>query len=336
MSDYRLGRYRGRFCVVWYEDGTRHRHTLGTNDRAVAERLLRQFAHAKPELVTVQWAWTAYMTDLGEKPTAKTMGYTGKAVLPHFGHIGAEDITVDDCRSYIALRRADGRSDGAIHTELGHLRSALVWAQKRRHIDRAPHIERPTKPEPRDRYLTRGEAERLLDATDTHHIRLAIILMLGTAARVQAVLDLTWDRVDFDTGMIHLRDPDDKGRRKGRAVVPMNRSVRASLETAKRAALTNYVIEWAMGPVKSIRKGLTRAAERAKIEGVGAHVLRHTAAVWLAEAGVGMEEIAQYLGHGDIATTRKVYARYSPGYLRDAASHLEVGLTHEAIRRVKC
>ena len=56
--------------------------------------------------------------------------------------------------------------------------------------------------------------------------------------------------------------------------------------------------------------------------------------MWLAEAGVSMDEIAQYLGHGDIATTRKVYAKFSPGYLRDAASHLEVGLTHESIRKV--
>jgi len=229
MRDYRIGRYRGAYCVTWRDpDGTRHRHTLGTNDRATAESLIRQFAHAKPALVTVEWTWRAYMTDLGERPTAVTMGYTGRHILPHFGHIGAEDVTVEDCRAYTAARRAAGRSDGAIHTELGHLRSALVFGVKRRHIDHAPHIERPTKPQPRDRYLTRAEAERLLDATDTLHIRCAIILMLGTAARVQAVLDLTWDRVDFEAGMIHLRDPSDTGRRKGRAIVPMNRSVRAA------------------------------------------------------------------------------------------------------------
>jgi integrase len=32
----------------------------------------------------------------------------------------------------------------------------------------------------------------------------------------------------------------------------------------------------------------------------------------MAEAGIPMEEIAQYLGHANVEVTRKVYARYSP------------------------
>ena len=35
-----------------------------------------------------------------------------------------------------------------------------------------------------------------------------------------------------------------------------------------------------------------------------------------------MEEIAQFLGHDDIKTTRSVYARFSPAYLRKAAEVL--------------
>ena len=34
--------------------------------------------------------------------------------------------------------------------------------------------------------------------------------------------------------------------------------------------------------------------------------------------------IAQYLGHSNVEVTRKVYARYSPDYLRKAASALEL------------
>ncbi|MGB8089483.1 MAG: tyrosine-type recombinase/integrase, partial [Pseudolabrys sp.] len=50
---------------------------------------------------------------------------------------------------------------------------------------------------------------------------------------------------------------------------------------------------------------------------------RHSAAVHMAEAGISMEVIAQYLGHDDINVTRKKYARYSPTYLREAAAALE-------------
>jgi len=36
-----------------------------------------------------------------------------------------------------------------------------------------------------------------------------------------------------------------------------------------------------------------------------------------------MEEIQQFLGHSDINVTRKIYARFSPSYLKEAAAALE-------------
>src|SRR5690606_35719807 len=44
-----------------------------------------------------------------------------------------------------------------------------------------------------------------------------------------------------------------------------------------------------------------------------------------AEAGVPMEEVAQYLGHSNPNVTRSTYARFSPDHLRKAASALEFG-----------
>lgn len=67
-----------------------------------------------------------------------------------------------------------------------------------------------------------------LDACAAPHIRLAVILLLGTAGRAGAILDLTWDRVDFDRGIINLRLAD-SATRKGRAVVQMNGMTRAAL-----------------------------------------------------------------------------------------------------------
>jgi len=46
----------------------------------------------------------------------------------------------------------------------------------------------------------------------------------------------------------------------------------------------------------------------------------------MGEAGVSMSEISQYLGHTNTATTQRVYARYSPDYLRGAAAALEIKL----------
>jgi len=250
--------------------------------------------------------------------------YTWRNLSKYFGGRQACTIKIEDCRAYTALRREQGRSDGTIHTELNHLRIVLNWAAKHQIIDKAPYIELPRTPPPKDRYLTREEVTRLLNYTTAPHIRLAIQLMLGTAARVTALLDLTWDRGDFERRQIHLRNPEIKIQRKGRAVVPINNTLLAALHEAKQGTLTGHVIEWAGAPVKSIKKGIATAARNAGIEDVSPHVFRHTAAVWMAEAGIPMSEIAQYLGHSNTSVTEKVYARYSPEHLRGTASVLEI------------
>ena len=61
---------------------------------------------------------------------------------------------------------------------------------------------------------------------------------------------------------------------------------------------------------------------RAKLDGVTPHTLRHTAAVHMAAAGIPMAQISQYLGHSNTAVTERVYARFAPEHLTDAANVL--------------
>jgi len=168
--------------------------------------------------------------------------------------------------------------------------------------------------------LTRPEFEKLLSCAGASHIELFILLALTTAGRKEAILGLTWDRVDFERGIIRLGNGE--RRVKGRATVPLHPDVVEKLVIAKRLALTDHVIEWAEKPVRSIRTGFARACERACLPDVTPHVLRHTAAVWMAEDGVSMAEIAQFLGHSDSRITERIYARFSPAHLRKASRSL--------------
>jgi len=113
--------------------------------------------------------------------------------------------------------------------------------------------------------------------------------------------------------------------RVGRAVVPMNKLLLATLLKARQHAESDFVIEWNGKPVKSVRKAMHAAVAAAGISRATPHDLRHTAAVHMAKAGVPMEEISQYLGHSSVEVTRKIYARFSPEYLQKAASALEYG-----------
>lgn len=325
MPEWRITRLRGEFVLTWDDaDGVRRRYRLGTADRKEAERRApaRYAELTRPAGKTIAELWAGYETDMSGRAVVGTMKHTWKALRARFGPIEGDAVTIADCRAHATERRAAGIKDGTIHTELGHLRMVLLWAEKQRLIDKAPAIERPAKPEPKDTYLTKDEARAIMDAANVPHIRLAMLLMLGTGARNEAALQLTWDRVDFERRVIQLRNPFDKQRRKGRATVPMNDTLRDSLDEAKKGALTPYVIEWAGKPVKSIKRGLKAAGEAIKRPDVSPHMLRHSAAVWLAEDGHSMWEIAQFLGHDDVKTTTKVYARYSPTHLRKLADSL--------------
>lgn len=327
MSQYRIGRLNGRFVVTWHDGSTRRRYRLDALTPKDAEReaidIIRRETLPRAS-VTVADLWNAYCLDRKGRSIATTMKYTGRAVLPYFGALRPDQIDTGHCRGYAAARKKSGLTQGTVWTELGHLRTVMRWSEAARLIDRAPQIERPSKPAPKDRYLTLPEIDRLLATDCEPHIRLAILLMLTTAARVGAVLDLTWTRVDLDRGQINLR-ADAIGPRKGRAVVPVNQTLRAALTCARQAALSEFVVEWAGGPVKSIRNGFNAAARRAGLKDVTPHVLRHTAAVHMAEAGVPMAEISQYLGHSNVQITTSVYARFSPEHLSKAADVLDFG-----------
>lgn len=326
MPEWRITRLRGELCLTWDEGEVRRRYRLGTDDpKEAARRAPARFAKlTRPKGSTVQDLWDSYCLDKAGRSVVTTMKFTWKALAPHFGATEGEAVTVADCRAYTKARREVGIKDGSIHTELGHLRSVLVWSHKNRLISHAPHIERPPKPDPKEGYLTRPEVTALMDKANSPHIRLAILLMISTGARSAAALQLTWDRVDFEREMIQLRNPFDRERRKGRATVPINATLLPAMLEARKGAMSPYVIEWAGGPVLSIKKGIKTAGGAIKRPDASPHMLRHSAAVWLAEDGHSMEEIAQFLGHSNTSMTYRVYARYSPTYLRKLTASLEV------------
>lgn len=326
MPEYRIGKLSGGLVVTWWgDDGKRRRYRLAAQSRAAAEGeaadLIRR-ERAKAAGSTIDELWELYRHEKKGKRVAEAMQYEWRKMKPFFGHLRPDQVTVDLCRAYAEARRAMGKSNGTIWTELGHLRTVFLWATSQRLIAYAPTVERPPKPAPKGRWLTEAEALRLIEATTEHHIKLAVLLMLSTAGRIGAILELTWDRVDFETGHVNLRTTE-TGPRKGRAAVPMNDTLRAALSVARGVALSGAVIEWAGKPVKSIKTGFKAACKAAGLDGVSPHTLRHTAAVHMAVAGRPMHRISQYLGHSNTSVTERVYARFAPDHLREEAEVLD-------------
>ncbi|MBY0422167.1 MAG: site-specific integrase [Parvularculaceae bacterium] len=248
---------------------------------------------------------------------------SAKMVLEWFGDHAPAEVTREECRAYIAARRAAGRRDATIRNELSILKAALNWRDPK-----GPHVvELPPAGPPRERFLSREEVARLLEAAaPTPHVALFVQIAIATGARRGAILEMTWStHVDLERGAIWPGfRPGGKNRAKP---IPMTASLARALAEAREAAQGPYVVEWAGKPVKTIRRALAAAYARAGVTDVAApaHVLRHTAGAWMAMAGVPLHEIAVRLGHSTIRVTERHYAHLAPEAMARSTAALELG-----------
>jgi integrase len=309
----RIKLYRGKYYAVYRDGGETRRVSLRTDDLATAQRRLADLRR-RPVGETVADHVEAYLASKIAAASHEAMRYSWKALKPHFGQFRPDQITPEMCKAYAKARKV---KPGTVRKDLGFLRTALKG--------RGGQFWLPQEPPPRDRFLTKAEFARLMAAPSPAHLKLFLVLALTTGGRSGALLELTWDRVDFARGQIRLAEArEGQGRQKGRATVPMNQSARTALEEAARARTTEWVIEWAGRRVKSVKRAFREACAAAGLQEVTPHVIRHTAAVWMIEAGASITEVSQYLGHTDTRTTFRVYARHSPDHLRSVAAALEL------------
>jgi integrase len=329
VGQYRLCWWRNSFAVSWYEGEERRRHRLGITAEEQARTELHAFARLHLTAAegavepTIGKLFDQYVTDReADGKQGQRMRWVWAVLKEDFAALTGPDMSKSLCRAYWKKRTDLGKAPHTIHGELRLLRTVLNWAANEKLIAPVTAFWIPRMPDPRERYLTREELDLLLETAELPHVRLFIILAVATGARKTAILELTWDRIDFNRGLIYLRDPEQERTNKGRAVTPMNDTARAAL----LEAVTDFVIEWGGKPVGNIKRAIGTAFEKTRLKqkGDGAHVLRHTAGVWMAEDGVDMAEIAQYLGHTDLRTTYRIYARFSPTYLKKAAGALDV------------
>lgn len=321
MPEYTLTMHRGKWALTFTDGERRRRITTSTDHRPDAESTARAIwarLHAA-QSERVADLWPGYVRDrIADGARADRFKAHWTALDPTFGSRIGSTITRDDCRAYHQARKALGYSASTIKTDLELLRACLRW-----HYGKdAPSLWLPPASKPRDHWLTKEQARALVDAAATPHVRLFVILGLTTGARAGAILDLTWDRVDFSQRTVDYRPTGRVQTNKRRTVVPMNQQAHSALQEAHSARLSDHVIEYGGKPVQSVKKAIQRLSERTGIA-FSPHVLRHTCAVWMAQDNVPMQMISQYLGHTSLRMTESTYARYSPSFMVQASNATE-------------
>lgn len=318
---YSVQRFRGGYALVWRDErGKRRRRTLYAEDRPGAEAEARRIWQAGDDTPwTVGRLMTGYIASIEGKPSHQRREDAWKAMKAFWERTDPALIDAQMCQDYARQRTA---GPATTRYELLQVSTALAWGRAAKHIAAKPEMWLPETAERKVRHLTHRQFERFFAGVKAPHARLYVLLGLYTMARPSAILDLTWERVDFERRLVDLNPAGRKQTAKRRPVVKMNDHLHTALEEAYKGRQCAYVVERGAKRVGNIKKAFQAASERSGVH-VTPYTLRHTGAVWAAEAGIAMAALAQFMGHDDDSTTQKHYARFSPDYLANVANAVQ-------------
>lgn len=276
---------------------------------------------------------------------------------PSLGKIPLADLKPRDVQKAITDLAAGKFTQGPIgavtlRNAMGRLRSALAAAVKLRLIPSNPAIgaklPRVSRRGPK-RVLSPEEAAKFATVVQEHRLGAFFLLALGTGLRPGEAMGLKWEDIDVAAGLLHVRrslwNP-----RKGRnaeLTPPKNASSVRSLPLSpdllsllRRHRARQLEERIATGPAwqdhglvfsredgrplsdKTCLQVLARLLQRAGLDSLTLHGLRHSAATLLILAGIDPAHVAAQLGHSSVKTTLEVYVKPSEERLREGGSIL--------------
>ncbi len=302
-------------------NGKRYRRTVGTKKEA--ERVQRKLEAAIVEGKWELWlrediAFSAlveeylkYSRTTKAKSTSRADEYRiNKHLLPHFGKIPLSQITPQMLESYKQKRVKEGASPNTVNHDLTNLSHMLKLAIRWGHIDKniASSIERMKVTKNPPRFLSQEEVERFIKAAEGSYIHPLIVTALHTGMRKGELFNLKWMDIDFDQQIVTVQSKSDWHTKnyKSRVIqlTPVLYEVLREHRERSEGVGSEYVFTYCGKQLKSnIKRSWSSVLEKADLEKVTLHSLRHTFASQLVMAGVSLREVQELMGHQSYETT---------------------------------
>lgn len=169
--------------------------------------------------------------------------------------------------------------------------------------------------------LSKEEVARLISVTKNINHRLMIQVGYSSGLRVSEIINLKWEDVDFDRGLIHLK----KAKGKKDRVVMLSQKVKEGLLSlsGNRQGLVFLTNRNSRYSDRTVQRIIENAAMKAGIQkDISPHTLRHSFATHLLEGGTDIRYIRDLLGHSNISTTL-VYTKVSNKNILNIKSPLD-------------
>ncbi len=326
---YRRGKV---YWVRFRANGHHVRRSAHTSNKAEAATLLRRLLAeyaTKSRGDTPRFRYLEavgrFFSEAGLKPGTLTVYRNGhKAFAPFVHDRYLDEIDRRTLGEFVSARKSSGISDSTIRSNLAYVSSLCAMATRWGWLGTNPVTsfnKRGLKTSRRrTRFLTPSELDRLLAVTSSH-IRPAVILAVETGIRKEELFSLTLQRINLARREIVL-DLTKSGLPRRVPLSDKAISVIKDLLAGRRAPESPYLFVKADGTrFVDMKNGFDAARQRAGLNNVRWHDLRHTFASWFVQAGGDLYHLSRILGHASLQMT----TRYS---------HLRTDDLHAELRRV--
>ena len=263
----------------------------------------------------------AYQTDLGQFAAFLQKSFE-TSLLP--------EITTSMVRTWLASLKEAGMEARSINRKLSALKSLYRFLRKQQLVATSPlsTVSGPKAGKKLPSFASEAEMQQLLNGIEYADnwmgftARMLIGLLYGTGMRRAEVLQLKERHIDTEQRLIRILGKGNKER-----LIPIGASLLQQVEhykAEKRKQLENPDIEFLLVGEQG-KKLSTNIVYKLVVEYLGKattlserspHVLRHTFATHLANAGADINAIKELLGHSSLAATQ-IYTHNTIEKLKD-------------------
>lgn len=182
-------------------------------------------------------------------------------------------------------------------------------------------IPAPKKVKSLPKVLSKEEIKILINSTENLKHKLIIKLLYSSGLRLQEIINLKRKEIDFDRKIIFVSSG--KGRKDRITLLSDELKIDLLKYFSSYKFYTDYLFEGRKGKYskKSVQKVLGAAGKNLHKK-VTPHMLRHSFATHLLEAGTDIRYIQKLLGHSDLKTT-EIYTHVSTKNLYKIKSPLD-------------
>jgi integrase/recombinase XerD len=230
---------------------------------------------------------------------------------------------------YVTHLRSGDLASSTVGRKLAAIRGLhrFLVVEGLRQTDPTLLLESPRRPDPFPKALTVDQAIALVEAPDASTVKgrrdsALLEFLYASGARVSEAVGVDLGHLDLEDRVVLVTGKGSKQRFVpigGKAVTALSRWLPDRMSLVRRGQRGDPLFLNLRGRRLS-RQGVfdvVRAnARRAGIEGgdVSPHVLRHSAATHMVEAGADLRTVQEILGHATISTTQ-IYTKVSPAHL---------------------